>query len=50
MAVNAVNCILLVQTEPLNNIMDVFLSQLFGLANDEDTVRTVCYWLEERIN
>lgn len=32
------NCILLVQTEPLNSIMDVFLQQLFGLANDADTV------------
>lgn len=38
LALNSVNCILLVQTEPLNNIMDVFLQQLFALANDVDTV------------
>uniref|UniRef100_A0A914ZWH3 Transportin-1 n=2 Tax=Parascaris univalens TaxID=6257 RepID=A0A914ZWH3_PARUN len=37
LAVNSVNCILLVQTDPLNNIMDVFLQQLFSLAADTDT-------------
>uniref|UniRef100_A0A1I8F0A0 Importin N-terminal domain-containing protein n=1 Tax=Wuchereria bancrofti TaxID=6293 RepID=A0A1I8F0A0_WUCBA len=37
LALNSVNCILLVQTEPLNNIMDVFLQHLFALANDTDT-------------
>uniref|UniRef100_A0A8R1XN05 Transportin-1 n=1 Tax=Onchocerca volvulus TaxID=6282 RepID=A0A8R1XN05_ONCVO len=37
LALNSVNCILLVQTEPLNNIMDVFLQHLFALANDADT-------------
>ncbi|VDN02526.1 unnamed protein product [Thelazia callipaeda] len=36
LALNSVNCILLVQTEPLNNIMDVFLQHLFALANDID--------------
>uniref|UniRef100_A0A1I7VX50 Transportin-1 n=1 Tax=Loa loa TaxID=7209 RepID=A0A1I7VX50_LOALO len=37
LALNSVNCILLVQTEPLNNIMDIFLQHLFALANDIDT-------------
>lgn len=38
LALSSVNCILLVQTEPLSNIMDVFLQHLFALANDADTV------------
>ncbi|MFH4974294.1 hypothetical protein AB6A40_001003 [Gnathostoma spinigerum] len=37
LALNSVNCILLVQTEPLNDIMDIYLERLFSLANDEDT-------------
>ncbi|VDK37653.1 unnamed protein product [Gongylonema pulchrum] len=43
LALNSVNCVLLVQTEPLNNIMDVFLQQLFARANDADTVYFQCF-------
>uniref|UniRef100_A0A914VK87 Transportin-1 n=1 Tax=Plectus sambesii TaxID=2011161 RepID=A0A914VK87_9BILA len=36
LAVNCVNCCLLVQCESLNNYIDAFLVQLFSLANDTD--------------
>lgn len=38
LSVNIVNCILLVQNEAINSIIDPFLENLFSLANDEDSV------------
>lgn len=38
LAVNTVNCILLVQNEAITGLIDPFLEQLFSLANDQDQV------------
>lgn len=38
LSVNTVNCILLVQNEAINSIIDPFLEHLFSLANDQDPV------------
>lgn len=38
LSVNTVNCILLVQNESINSIIDPFLERLFLLANDDNQV------------